>query len=64
MSLKRLTLCLTLSCLLSGCVTQRYVGVQITSTAPMSLTRVVVDGREVVMCRIEDGGNSAVAAHE
>ena len=55
MNLKTLMLCLALSCVLSGCVSQRYVGVQITSTAPMSLTRVVVDGREVVMCRIEGG---------
>lgn len=59
-----LTLSLALSCLLTGCVSQRIVGVQITSTAPMSITHMVVDGREVVMCRIEGGGNSAVAAQE
>lgn len=63
MSLKTLTLCLTLSCVLSGCVSQRYVGVQITSTAPMSLTRVVVDGRSVVMCRIEEDSNSQPATN-
>jgi hypothetical protein len=60
---KELTLCLALSCLLTGCVSQRYVGVQITSTAPMSLTRVVVDGREVVMCRIQEDANNLLAAN-
>ncbi|MBS3895124.1 hypothetical protein, partial [Serratia marcescens] len=50
--MKTLTLCLALSCLLTGCVSPRYVGVQITSTAPMSVTRVMVNGNAVVMCRI------------
>ncbi|WP_337049978.1 hypothetical protein [Serratia fonticola] len=62
--MKALSLCLVLSCLLTGCVSQRYVGVQITSTAPMSITRVVVDGREVVMCRIQGGENGLSAANE
>lgn len=61
--MKALTLCLALSCLLTGCVSQRYVGVQITSTAPMSLTRVVVDGREVVMCSIQENSNSPPATN-
>jgi hypothetical protein len=52
--MKTLTLCLVLSCLLTGCVSQRYVGVQITSTAPMDVTRVVVDGRAVVVCKVKD----------
>ncbi|HHL0960472.1 TPA: hypothetical protein ACQVH3_005287 [Serratia marcescens] len=52
--MKTLTLCLALSCLLSGCVSQRYVGVQITSTSPMSVTRVSVNGNAVVMYRVEE----------
>ncbi|WP_436882790.1 hypothetical protein [Enterobacter asburiae] len=40
--------------LLSGCVSQRYVGVQITSTEPLSLTRVLVNGNAVVLCRVGD----------
>lgn len=58
-----LTLCAAFSCLLTGCVTQRVVGVQITSTAPMSVTRVVVDGREVVMCSIHEDSNSPPATN-
>lgn len=50
--MKTLTLCLALSCLLTGCVSQRYVGVQITSTEPMSVTRVMVNGDAVVMCQV------------
>ncbi|MGQ6501840.1 hypothetical protein [Serratia marcescens] len=50
--MKTLTLCLVLSCLLSGCVSQRYVGVQITSTAPMSVTRVMMNGDAVVVCHV------------
>ncbi|MBS3894720.1 hypothetical protein [Serratia marcescens] len=42
------------SLLLAGCVSQR-IGVQITSTAPMSVTRVMVNGNAVVMCRVGDG---------
>lgn len=38
--------------LLAGCVSQRYIGVQITSTEPMSFTRVLVDGNEVVVCKV------------
>jgi hypothetical protein len=51
---KALMLCLALPCLLTGCVSQRFVGVQITSTAPMSVTRVMVDGRAVVVCRVKE----------
>ncbi|GEM_PF-2571705 len=50
--MRTLTLCLLLSCLLTGCVSQRYVGVQITSTEPMSFTRVIVNGNAVVLCRV------------
>lgn len=42
------------SLLISGCVSQRYAGVQITSTEPMSLTRVMVNGNAVVVCRFDD----------
>lgn len=52
--MRTLTLCLALSCLLTGCVSQRYVGVQITSTEPMSVTRVLVDGNAVVVCKVKD----------
>jgi uncharacterized lipoprotein YajG len=53
----RATLFLLLSSLLlSGCVSQRYVGVQITSTQPMSVTRVMANGNTVVFCRI--GGST------
>ncbi|MFZ5274738.1 MULTISPECIES: hypothetical protein [Enterobacter cloacae complex] len=51
--MRTLTLCLALSCLLTGCVSQRYVGVQITSTEPMSFTRVLVNGNSVVVCNLE-----------
>lgn len=40
--------------LLQGCVSQRYVGVQITSTEPMSITRVMMNGTAVVVCRATD----------
>jgi hypothetical protein len=50
--MRTLTLYLALSCLLTGCVSQRYVGVQITSTEPMSFTRVLVNGNAVVLCRV------------
>lgn len=49
--MRPLMLCLVMV-LLTGCVAQRYVGVQITSTAPMSMTRVWVNGDAVVMCRV------------
>lgn len=52
--LKTLTFLLLSSLLISGCVSQRYVGVQITSTQPMSLTRVLVNGNSVVLCRVGD----------
>lgn len=51
--MRTLTLCLALSCLLTGCVSQRYVGVQITSTESMSFTRVLVNGNAVVVCEVE-----------
>lgn len=50
--LKLTILMLLSSLLLAGCVSQRYVGVQITSTAPMSVTRVMVNGDAVVVCRV------------
>lgn len=46
------------SLLLSGCVSQRYVGVQITSTQPMNLTRVIVNGNAVVLCRVGEDHHS------
>ena len=49
--MRPLMLFLVLSAL-TGCVAQRYVGVQITSTAPMSVTRVLVNGDAVVMCSL------------
>ena len=51
--LKTTLFLLVSSLLLAGCVSQRYVGVQITSTEPMSFTRVLVDGNAVVVCRVE-----------
>jgi hypothetical protein len=42
--MKTLTLCLALSCLLTGCISQRYVGVQFTFTAPMNVTHVLMGG--------------------
>lgn len=51
----KMTVFLLLSSLLvSGCVSQRYVGVQITSTQPLSLTRIMVNGNAVVLCNIGD----------
>lgn len=49
--LKLTILVLLSSLMLAGCVSQR-IGVQITSTAPMSVTRVMVNGDAVVMCRV------------
>jgi len=51
--LKPILFVLLSSLLLAGCVSQR-VGVQITSTSPMSITRVMVNGDTVVMCRVEE----------
>lgn len=49
----KLTLFLLASALLlAGCVSQRYVGVQISSTEPMNFTRVLVDGNAIVMCQV------------
>ncbi len=49
--MRKLMVCLSML-LLMGCVSQRYVGVQITSTNPMSMSRVLVNGHAVVMCRV------------
>ncbi|ULH12434.1 hypothetical protein MF265_06645 [Serratia marcescens] len=49
--LKLTILMLLSSLLLAGCVSQR-IGVQITSTSPMSMTRVMVNGDAVVVCRV------------
>ncbi|WP_187181503.1 hypothetical protein [Serratia ureilytica] len=50
----KLTAFVMLSALLmSGCVSQR-LGVQITSSAPMSVTRVTFHGNTVVLCRIDE----------
>lgn len=45
---------LALSCLLTGCISQRYVGVQISSTDQVSFTRVLVDGNAVVICDVRE----------
>lgn len=51
---RKLTILILLSSLLlAGCVSQR-IGVQITSTSPMSITRVMVNGDAVVMCRVKE----------
>lgn len=50
--MKLLALCL-MACMLMGCA-QRYVGVQITSTAPMSFTRVLVNGDVVVIGSLDE----------
>lgn len=39
--------------LLQGCVSQRYMGVQIASTEPMSFTRVLINGNAVVLCQVD-----------
>ncbi|MHA1063436.1 hypothetical protein ACR9GP_05940 [Enterobacter ludwigii] len=52
--MKTLMLCLALLSLLTGCVSQRYVGVQITSTPAVDITRVLVDGRAVVVCKVKE----------
>lgn len=49
--LKLLLFTLLSSLLLAGCVSQR-IGVQITSTSPISMTRVMVNGDAVVVCRV------------
>ncbi|MNP17103.1 hypothetical protein D3C76_1095260 [compost metagenome] len=59
MSNLKLTLLALLSVLLlSGCVSQHYVGVQISSTEPMSVTRIWVNGEAVVVCREGDEKNA------
>lgn len=50
--MRMLMLWLALLCLLTGCVSQRYVGVQISSTDPMSFTHVLVNGNSVVVCKV------------
>lgn len=50
----KLTVFTLLSALLiSGCVSQR-LGVQVTSSAPMSMTRVTFHGNTVVLCRVDE----------
>ncbi|VAL43469.1 Uncharacterised protein [Enterobacter kobei] len=51
--MRTLTLCLALLRLLNSCVPQRYVGVQIASSAPMEFTCLVADGRAVVVCKVD-----------
>ncbi|MBI6182402.1 hypothetical protein JEQ07_18665 [Serratia proteamaculans] len=50
--LKLTILMLLSSLLLAGCVSQRYAGVSITSTAPMRITKVMINGDAVVLCRV------------
>lgn len=38
---------------LSGCVSQRYMGVQITSTEPMRVTRVTMNGTTTLLYQVE-----------
>lgn len=38
--------------LISGCVSR--LGVQVTSSAPMSVTRVTFHGNTVVLCRVDE----------
>ncbi|CAM4029293.1 MULTISPECIES: hypothetical protein [Lelliottia] len=52
--MRTLLLYLALSCLLTGCVSQRYLGVQISSTDPVSFTRVLVNGNAVVVCEVSE----------
>lgn len=52
--MRMLMLWLALSCLLTGCVSQRYVGVQISSTEQLSFTRVLVNGNAVVLCQVKE----------
>ena len=57
-------LCIALSCLLTGCVSQRYLGVQISSTDQMSFTRVLVNGNAVVVCEVTEKKSPPGAAGE
>lgn len=52
-NLKLTVFTLLSSLLISGCVSQR-LGVQITSSDPMSVTRVTFHGNTVVLCNIGD----------
>lgn len=52
--LKAVLIILALSCLLTGCVSQRYLGVQINSTDQVSFTRVLVNGNAVVVCEVTE----------
>lgn len=53
-NLKTALFLLVVSLLLAGCVPRQYVGVQITSSNPMSITRVLVNGNAVVMCAVDN----------
>ncbi|WP_164095152.1 hypothetical protein [Serratia marcescens] len=52
-NLKITALTLLSSLLISGCVSPG-LGVQITSSAPMSVTRVTFHGNTVVLCRVDE----------
>lgn len=49
---QRAVITLLISLLLGGCVSQRYAGISITSTAPMRITKVMINGDAVVLCRV------------
>ncbi|WP_155404613.1 hypothetical protein [Enterobacter ludwigii] len=48
-----LPLLLIFPLLLSGCVTQRYAGIRIVTTGQVSITKVVLNNNEVVVCSIK-----------
>ncbi|WP_337049261.1 hypothetical protein [Serratia fonticola] len=50
-NLKLTAFTLLSSLLISGCVSQR-LGVQITSSAPMSVTHVTFHGNTVILCKV------------
>lgn len=54
-SMRRLLLpvVLLISLVLTGCVTQRYAGIRITSTGTMSMTEVMLKNNDVVICNID-----------
>lgn len=39
--------------MLSGCVSQRYAGIVITSTGQADMTKIFINNHEVVMCNIK-----------
>lgn len=44
---------LIISFALTGCVTQRYAGIRIVTTGQMSITKVMLNNNEVVVCSIK-----------